>query len=37
VSPDNIRISYANSQANLRRALERIEEVVTKTPAAART
>jgi aspartate aminotransferase len=33
--PDHIRISYANSQANLRRALERIEEVVAKTPAAA--
>jgi aspartate/methionine/tyrosine aminotransferase len=33
-SPDHIRISYANSQANLRRALERIEEVVAKTPAA---
>ncbi len=32
VSPDHIRISYANSQANLRRALERIEEVVSKTP-----
>jgi aspartate/methionine/tyrosine aminotransferase len=35
VSPDHIRISYANSQANLRRALERIEEVVAKTPAGA--
>ena len=34
-SPDHIRISYANSQANLRRALERIEEVVAKTPAGA--
>ena len=34
VCPDHIRISYANSQANLRRALERIEEVVAKTPAA---
>ena len=33
--PDHIRISYANSQANLRRALERIEEVVVRTPAAA--
>jgi aspartate/methionine/tyrosine aminotransferase len=32
--PDHIRISYANSQANLRRAIERIEEVVAKTPAA---
>ena len=32
--PDHIRISYANSQPNLRRALERIEEVVAKTPAA---
>ena len=31
-APDHIRISYANSQANLRRALERIEEVVSKTP-----
>jgi aspartate aminotransferase len=35
VSPDHIRISYANSQPNLRRALERFEEVVSKTPAAA--
>ena len=35
VSPDHIRISYANSQANLRRALERIEEVVSKTPVTA--
>ena len=34
-SPDHIRISYANSQENLRRALERIEEVVSKTPATA--
>src|SRR6187551_1692873 len=34
VCPDHIRISYANSQPNLRRALERIEEVVAKTPAA---
>jgi aspartate/methionine/tyrosine aminotransferase len=32
--PDHIRISYANSQTNLRRALERIEEVVARTPAA---
>src|SRR5688572_13779623 len=35
VGADHIRISYANSQANLRRALERIEEVVSKAPAAA--
>ena len=35
VCPDHIRISYANSQDNLRRALERFEEVVSKTPAAA--
>jgi aspartate/methionine/tyrosine aminotransferase len=35
VSPDHIRISYANSQENLRRALERIEEVVSKVPAGA--
>jgi aspartate/methionine/tyrosine aminotransferase len=35
VCPDHIRISYANSQPNLRRALERFEEVVSKTPAAA--
>jgi len=35
-SPDHIRISYANSQENLRRALERIEEVVSKSPATAR-
>ena len=34
VCPDHIRISYANSQVNLRRAIERIEEVVAKTPAA---
>ncbi len=34
VSPNNIRISYANSQENLRRALERFEEVVSKVPAA---
>jgi aspartate/methionine/tyrosine aminotransferase len=32
VGADHIRISYANSQANLRRALERIEEVVSKAP-----
>ena len=32
---DHIRISYANSQANLKLALERIEEVVSKTPAGA--
>jgi len=35
VSPNHIRISYANSQENLRRALERIEEVVSKVPAGA--
>jgi aspartate/methionine/tyrosine aminotransferase len=35
VSPDHIRISYANSQENLRRALQRIEEVVSKVPAGA--
>jgi len=34
VCPDHIRISYANSQPNLRRALERFEEVVSKAPAA---
>ena len=33
VCPDHIRISYANSQPNLRRALERFEEVVSKVPA----
>jgi aspartate/methionine/tyrosine aminotransferase len=33
VCPNHIRISYANSQVNLQRALERIEEVVAKTPA----
>jgi len=32
VCPDHIRISYANSQANLRRALERFEELVSKVP-----
>jgi aspartate/methionine/tyrosine aminotransferase len=30
VCPDHIRISYANSQANLRKALERIEEFVSR-------
>jgi aspartate/methionine/tyrosine aminotransferase len=34
-SPGHIRISYANSQENLRAALERIEEVVSKVPAGA--
>ncbi len=33
VCPDHIRISYANSQPNLRRALERFEELVSKVPA----
>jgi aspartate/methionine/tyrosine aminotransferase len=32
VCPNHIRISYANSQANLRRALERFEELVSKVP-----
>jgi aspartate/methionine/tyrosine aminotransferase len=32
VSPNNIRISYANSQTNLRRALERFEELASKVP-----
>ena len=32
VCPDHIRISYANSQPNLRRALERFEELVSKVP-----
>ncbi|CAN5786541.1 pyridoxal phosphate-dependent aminotransferase [soil metagenome] len=35
VGADHLRISYANSQDNLRRALERIEEVVARLPAAA--
>jgi aspartate aminotransferase len=35
VGRDHLRISYANSQANLRRALERIGEVVAALPAAA--
>jgi len=35
VGKDHIRISYANSQSNLKLALERIEEVVSKTPAGA--
>jgi aspartate/methionine/tyrosine aminotransferase len=35
VCPDHIRISYANSQPNLRRALERFEELVSKVPAGA--
>ncbi len=34
-SADHLRISYASSQANLRRALERIGEVVAALPAAA--
>jgi aspartate/methionine/tyrosine aminotransferase len=33
VCPDHIRISYANSQPNLRRALDRFEELVSKVPA----
>ena len=32
VGVDHIRVSYANSQANLRRALERMAEVLSKTP-----
>ena len=35
VSPNHIRISYANSQDNLKLALQRIEEVVARTPAGA--
>ena len=35
VGKDHIRISYANSQENLKLALQRIEEVVSKTPAGA--
>lgn len=35
VCPDHIRISYANSQPNLRRALERFEELVSRVPAGA--
>lgn len=35
VCPDHIRISYANSQANLTRALERFEELLAKVPAGA--
>jgi aspartate/methionine/tyrosine aminotransferase len=35
VGKDHIRISYANSQANLKLALERIADVVAKTPTAA--
>jgi aspartate aminotransferase len=35
VGRDHLRISYANSQENLSRALERIEEVVAGLPAAA--
>jgi aspartate/methionine/tyrosine aminotransferase len=35
VGKDHIRISYANSQANLKLALERIADVVAKTPAGA--
>jgi aspartate/methionine/tyrosine aminotransferase len=34
VGADHIRISYANSQDNLRLALERIADVVAKTPTA---
>ena len=32
VGVDHVRVSYANSQANLRRALERMAEVLSKTP-----
>jgi aspartate/methionine/tyrosine aminotransferase len=32
VGVDHVRVSYANSQANLRRALERMAEVLAKTP-----
>jgi aspartate aminotransferase len=35
VGRDHLRVSYANSQANLHRALERIGEVVAGLPAAA--
>jgi aspartate aminotransferase len=35
VGADHIRISYANSRENLQLALDRIREVVAKTPAAA--
>jgi aspartate/methionine/tyrosine aminotransferase len=35
VGADHVRISYANSQPNLRKALERIEKVVSKSPAPA--
>ena len=35
VATDHVRISYANSQENLRRALERIAELVAGLPAAA--
>jgi aspartate aminotransferase len=35
VGKDHIRISYANSTENLKLALQRIEEVVAKTPAGA--
>jgi aspartate/methionine/tyrosine aminotransferase len=35
VGADHIRISYANSQENLKLALERIADVVAKTPTAA--
>jgi aspartate aminotransferase len=33
VARDHVRISYANSQENLRRALERMAELVSKLPA----
>jgi aspartate/methionine/tyrosine aminotransferase len=35
VGADHVRISYANSQPNLRKALERIEKIVSKSPAPA--
>ena len=35
VGKDHIRISYANSQDNLKLALERIAETVAKVPTAA--
>jgi aspartate/methionine/tyrosine aminotransferase len=36
VGKDHIRISYANSQANLRRALDRFGELVAKLPTPAK-
>jgi aspartate aminotransferase len=37
LATDHVRISYANSQANIRRALDRMAELVSRLPSAARS